>query len=398
MKKIVLFTLACLIGVNAFAQQALFGGQSITSPEVHADNTVTFRFLAPKAIKVQLMGEFLPPQTVETSRGMTEMPGIVDLQEGTNGVWEYTTLHPVASDLYGYIFIVDGIRMTDPNNVYQVRDVATVQNILLIGGGKGDYYAVNDVPHGSVTKRWYNSPGLNATRRITIYTPPGYETSKESYPVLYLLHGAGGDEEVWINLGRASQILDNLIAQGKSKQMIVVMPNGHTENPAAPGESSRGFYKPYLMLDRNFWGGDMEASFMDIIRFVESNYRVKKGMANRAIAGLSMGAHHSENISANYPNSFDYIGLFSGALVTPRDTTTIIHRDFDKKLEIQKINGYKLYWIACGNGDTTFPGVAEYRKKLDNMGMKYTFRESEGGHTWTNWRVYLTEFVPLLFN
>jgi enterochelin esterase family protein len=178
MKKNLVLTAFVLLSISTYAQQALFGGQNIISPEIHADNTVTFRFFAPKAIKVQLTGEFLPTQMVETARGMSEMPGVVDLKEGEGGVWEYTTPRPVASDLYGYIFIVDGIRMTDPSNVYQVRDVATIQNILLIGGGKGDNYAVNDVPHGSVTKRWYNSPGLNTVRRLTVYTPPGYETSK----------------------------------------------------------------------------------------------------------------------------------------------------------------------------------------------------------------------------
>jgi len=395
MKKITLFTLACFIGACAFAQQALFGGQSITSPEVHTDNTVTFRFLAPKAIKVQLTGEFLPTQMVETVRGMSEMPEIVDLQEGEGGVWEYTTPSPVVSNLYGYTFIVDDIRMTDPNNVYQVRDVATIQNILLIRGGKGDNYAVNDVPHGNVTKQWYNSPGLNVVRRLTVYTPPGYDISRESYPVLYLLHGSGGDEDSWSTLGRATQILDNLIAQGKAKPMIVVMPNGHTINPAAPGESIRGFFKPAMGM-----GGDpgaMEASFMDIIKFIESNYRVKKNKANRAIAGLSMGSGHSLHISAHYPNTFDYIGLFSGGSASPRNTETAVYQNFDKKLETQMKNGYKLYWIGCGKNDFVIQGVTELRQKMEKMGMPHIYHESEGGHTWTNWRDYLTEFAMLLF-
>jgi len=260
---------------------------------------------------------------------------------------------------------------------------------------------VKDVSHGSVTRRWYNSPGLKTERRITIYTPPGYETSKESYPVFYLLHGAGGDEEAWINLGRSSQILDNLIAQGKAKPMIVVMSNGHTANPAAPGESSRGFYKPSMSAG-SITAGDMESSFIDIIKFVESNYRVKKDKANRAIAGLSMGGFHSQYISAFYPNTFDYVGLFSGAGLfasasASQNEMPEVYRDFDKKLEAQKKNGYKLYWIACGNTDFVLQGVTDFRKKMDDLGLKYIYRESEGGHTWSNWRMYLTEFVPMLF-
>ena len=396
MKRLFLFSFYLLLCLTGFAQQALFGGQSIISPEVHTDNTVTFRFLAPKAIKVQLTGEFLPPQKVETQRGLTEVPSIIDLTEGEGGMWEYTTPEPLKSDLYGYSFIVDGVRMTDPNNVYLIRDVASVTNVFIIGDGLGDYYSVKDVPHGSVTRRWYDSPGLNAQRRITIYTPPGYETNRVSYPVFYLLHGGGGDEEAWINLGRSSQILDNLIAEGKAKPMIVVMPNGLTGNSAAPGESTRGFYKPSLTGGGSN-PGDMEASFIDIIRFVESNYRVNKNKDNRAIAGLSMGAGHAEHISAYYQNTFNYIGMFSGAIITPRDTTSIVYKNFDKQLETQKKNGYKLYWIACGNADFAYPGIVEYRKKLDNIGMSYTYRESGGGHTWTNWRMYLTEFAPMLF-
>jgi enterochelin esterase family protein len=212
---------------------------------------------------------------------------------------------------------------------------------------------------------------------------------------LYLLHGSGGDEEAWITLGRATQILDNLIAQGKAKPMIVVMPNGHTINPAAPGESTRGFFKPAMGM-----GGDpgaMEASFMDIIKFIESNYRVKKNKANRAIAGLSMGSVHSQFISAFYPNTFDYVGMFSANQATPRTTESPVFQDFDKKLETQKKNGLKLYWIACGKTDFVFQGVTAYRQKLDSMDFPYTYRESEGGHTWANWRDYLAEFAPMLF-
>src|SRR5690606_38103369 len=148
-----------------------------------------------------------------------------DFKEGANGIWEYTTEQPLPSELYSYSFIIDGIKTSDPNNMYLVRDVASLTNIFLVGGGQADYYKVNNVAHGTVSKRWYNSPTLKKDRRITIYTPAGYETSNLEYPVLYLLHGMGGDEEAWNTLGRTIQIMDNLIAQGKAKPMIVVMPN-----------------------------------------------------------------------------------------------------------------------------------------------------------------------------
>lgn len=289
MKKCILVALLAffVISSNSNAQQALFGGTNITSPEINPDNTVTFRFQAPDAKEVKITGDWMPAQ------GWT--PGSEAMKKGEKGIWTFTT-GVLPSDLYNYSFIADGIKCTDPNNVYMIRDVATVTNILIVGGGKGDLYKVNNVAHGSVTRRWYNSPSLGITRRITIYTPAGYETGKESYPVLYLLHGMGGDEEAWINLGRTSQILDNLIAQGKALPMIVVMPNGNVAQEAAPGESSLGFYKPTMQLP-NTMDGKYEETFGDIIKFIESNYRVVPGKSGRAIAGLSMGGYHSLHIS-----------------------------------------------------------------------------------------------------
>jgi enterochelin esterase-like enzyme len=372
---------------TSFSQQALFGGANITSPEINADNSVTFRFLAPDAKEVRISGEWMPAQ------GYT--PGSEKMTKDEKGVWSYTTA-PLASDLYSYFFNADGIRCTDPNNVYLIRDVASVNNVLIVGGGKGDLYKVNKVPHGTVSRRWYNSPSLGMDRRITIYTPAGYEKSKEKYPVLYLLHGMGGDEEAWINLGRTSQILDNLIAQGKAKPMIVVMPNGNVVQEAAPGESSLGFYKPTMQLP-NTMDGRYEETFKDIIAFVESNYNVITSKAGRAIAGLSMGGYHSLHISRYYPNTFDYIGLFSAAIMPNDKVTSKVYENVDATLQQQMKNGYRLYWIGIGKTDFLYKYNTEYRQKLDAMKMPYEFRESEGGHTWTNWRVYLSEFVSKLF-
>lgn len=396
MKKLSILVLTLLICVTTFAQQALWGGQDIVSPEINADNTVTFRFQNPKAAIVQVTGDFLPTQKVDTPNGQVDAPGVADLKENKNGVWEYTTPQPLASELYSYSFIVNGIKVTDPNNVYLVRDVASLTNIFLIGGGQADYYKVNTVPHGSVTRRWYNSPTLNMDRRITIYTPAGYENSNKKYPALYLLHGMGGDEEAWVTLGRATQILDNLIAQGKAKPMIVVMTNGNAVQEAAPGESSLGFYKPVFLLPKTM-EGSMEESFPDVVNFIDSNYRTLKNKSGRAIAGLSMGGFHSLHISKQYPDMFDYVGLFSAAILPNKDVKSIIYDNMDSKLKIQFDKKPKLYWIAIGKTDFLYKANEDYRQLLDKNNYKYTYVETEGGHIWKNWRIYLTDFLPLLF-
>ncbi len=395
-KKLLLNVLMLLFsGIAAQAQEALFRAQQIVSPEIHNNSTVTFRLHAPEAKAVQVTGDFLPTVKIDSPMGQVDGPGKAELKKGANGVWELTT-EPLKPELYSYSFIIDGFTTTDPANPFLIRDVASVTNVFIIGGGHADYFKVQDVPHGTVARRWYDSPGLGMDRRITIYTPPGYESGKDTYPVLYLLHGAGGDEEAWINLGRTSQILDNLIASGKAKPMIVVMPNGNVIQDAAPGEGHEGFYKPQFMVPKTM-DGTYEANFMDIVKFVESNYRVKADKANRAIAGLSMGGFHTLHISRYYPNTFDYIGLYSAAIMPREDATGKVYSDFDSTLKKQMQNGYKLYWIAIGKTDFLYKANVEYREKLDNMGMKYEYEESEGGHTWRNWRVYLTQFAPRLF-
>lgn len=391
------FSIVCmlLLSFSAFSQQALWGGAQIISPEVNPDHSVTFRFMAPGADTVQITGDFLPTRKMKTQWGEFDGPGKANLIKGDKGVWSFTSA-PLASDLFSYSFIVDGLSTTDPNNVYKIRDVASVFDVFIVGGGKGDLYQVNKVPHGSVTRRWYDSPGNNMTRRVTIYTPPGYESGKDKYPVLYLLHGMGGDEEAWIALGRTAQILDNLIAKGKAKPMIVVMPNGNVAQEAAPGESSLGLYKPTMQLP-NTMDGKYEETFPDIIKFIESNYRVKADKADRAIAGLSMGGYHSLHISRYYPNTFDYVGLFSAAIMADAKVTSKVYENFDETLNAQNKNGYKLYWIGIGKTDFLYKTNADFREKLDKIGMKYTYVETDGGHVWTNWRVYLSQFAPLLF-
>ena len=214
MKKVLFIVALALMPFFAFAQQALWGVPTIISPEINADKTVTFRFMAPTANRVQVTGDFLPVEKVKTPYGEYERQGFADLQKNEQGLWEFTTVAPLAPELYSYSFVVDSLRMPDPSNVYQIRDVGTITNVFIIPGGRADLYCVNKVPHGTVSKVWYESPSLGMSRRLTVYTPAGYEDSKKRYPVLYLQHGMGGDENAWTELGRAAQILDNLIAQG----------------------------------------------------------------------------------------------------------------------------------------------------------------------------------------
>lgn len=398
MKKLTLFASAFLLCLGVNAQQALWGGTDLVSPQINEDHTVTFRIHAPKASKVELEGDFLPPTQVETPFGMQEVPTRVAFKEGKNGVWEYTS-SVLPSELYSYSLYVNDLKMPDPNNVYQNRDIATMTNIFLIGGGQADNYMVQEVPHGTVAKVWYSSPGLGMeARRMTVYTPAGYESSKKKYPVLYLLHGAGGDENAWTELGRAAQILDNLIAQGKAEPMIVVMPNGNGAQEAAPGEAPNSMVKPSFMNPKTM-DGAIEKAFPDVMKYIEKNYRVYTDKNHRAIAGLSMGGFHSLYISAYYPNKFGYVGLFSAATSKQvnKGVTSDVYENLEDKLAVQFKNAPKLYWIGIGKTDFLYKDNMDFRKILDNNGYKYTYMETDGGHIWKNWRIYLTEFVPLLF-
>jgi enterochelin esterase family protein len=397
MKKLTTFmVLAFAALTSAHAQQALWGQPELVSPEVHPDHTVTFRMKAPKAVQVQVTGDFLPTQKVQTPFGEADAPGVANLTEGKEGVWEFTTSAPLNPELYSYSYIIDGLKTNDPNNVFMIRDVASVTNVFLIDGERADLYKVNDVPHGTVSKVWYQSPKLDMQRRLTVYTPAGYETSGKSYPVFYLLHGMGGDENAWTELGRAAQILDNLIAQGKAEPMIVVMTNGNADLQAAPGESSLGFAAPTIQLPKTM-EGSFENAFPDVIQFVEKTYRVKRNKASRAIAGLSMGGFHSLHISKENPDLFDYVGLFSAAILPNQETKAPIYQDLEGKLQRQFAKRPALYWIGIGTADFLYKANEDYRHLLDSKGYKYTYYETGEGHIWKNWRIYLSEFVPLLF-
>ncbi len=396
MKRFILFAALLAGGFAASAQEAIWGGGEVVSPEILPDNRVTIRVLAPEARKVEVTGDFLPAQRVETPFGQADAAGVAALVPVGNGLWEYTTPAPLAPELYSYTILVDGFRTTDPSNVYAIRDVASVSNVFLIEGGRADLYRVDDVPHGTVSHVWYPSSVLGEDRRMTVYTPAGYENSGRKYPVLYLLHGMGGDEEAWVSLGRAAQILDNLIAAGEAVPMIVVMPNGNVARQAAPGASPLGFERPTPQLPHTM-DGVMETHFPDVVKFVDTHYRTVRRKEARAIAGLSMGGFHALHISKQYPDLFDYVGLFSAAVEPDASVSSPVYADSDGKLALQFSKAPKLYWIGIGSEDFLYKANEEYRCKLDGMGYPYTYYETGGGHTWRNWRIYLSEFVRLIF-
>ena len=405
MKKLFIAVAALAIGLSANAQQALFGGPSVESPVINEDGTVTFRFQAPKAIKVEVTGDFLPTVKQEVEFGGNKMtfdaPGVGVLKEGKGGVWEYTTPFVVAPDMYNYTFRVDGVSQIDPHNMWVNRDVASLTSVLLVPakGERSDLYAIHKVPHGTVSKVWYPSATAGFDRRLTVYTPAGYETSKAKYPVLYVLHGIGGDEDAWVTQGRATQILDNLIARGEAKPMIVVFTNGNISCEAAPLENAQGYVNPTMSLPQTM-EGTFESAFPEVVKFIDSRYRTIAKKQGRAICGLSMGGFHTLYITLNNPDMFNYSGMFSAAIGTGSEAQAAhpeIYQDVDKKLATYFSKKPALLWIGIGNTDFLIQANNEFRAKLDAAGYPYKYMETDGGHIWKNWRIYLTEFVPKLF-
>ena len=397
MKAFLSLAVGCLISLSAWAQETVaVNTGDIVSPELK-NQTVTFKLLAPNAKEVVVEADFFEKVKRQTSFGVMETPGQIPMVKGKDGVWTYTTSMP-SPELHTYCFYVDGMRMLDPSNVYMIRDIATYTNYFLVDGELSQNYFVREVPHGTVSKVWYPSPTLSMERRrMTVYTPAGYEDSNKQYPVLYLLHGAGGDENAWSELGRAIQILDNLIAQGKAEPMIVVMPNGNGAQGAVPGEYPNSMYEPSFANPKTM-EGSFEKAFPDIMKYVESHYRTINDKNHRAIAGLSMGGFHSLYISANNPDLFGYVGLFSAAINRQaKGENTYIYENLEAKLAKQFSNAPKLYFIGIGNTDFLFQDNVKYRELLDANGYKYEYMETDGGHEWRNWRKYLNHFVPELF-
>lgn len=350
------------------------------SIQINPDNSVTFTLWSPRASVVQVTGNFF------AQKDGTHGDGIAYMKQNGDGLWQFTT--PVLpSELYRYTFLVDGMNTLDPMQSYVIRDFETLQNGFAVPGEVANISLTQDVPHGTVHTVWYHAKQRDYDRRMHVYTPAGYEDSKQKYPVLYLLHGAGGDENEWVKLGRAIQILDNQIAAGKAKPMIVVIPNGHMGLTAAHGENSKNLIHPKRYPSQP---GEYEAHFMDIVNYVDKHYRTLTDRKHRAVAGLSMGGGHSLGVALNFPDKFGYIGLFSAA-VNMRATA-----DVDARLA--KLFSYKPYlWTAIGNADFLYERNKEMRDKLDAAGYPYIYKETDHGHVWKKWRHYLSEFITLIF-
>jgi enterochelin esterase-like enzyme len=381
----------------------------VVSPEVMADRRLAFRIYAPQAQAIRL--------------GAGDIPGVgqtTQLTKGENGVWE-VTIGPIDPGAYRYNFNVDGVTTIDPRNPATSESNTNVWSLVVVPGS--EFTDTKNVPHGAVAEVTYNSTALGAFRRMHVYTPPGYETGTAKYPVFYLLHGAGDSDDAWTTVGRAGFILDNLIAAGKAKPMIVVMPAGHTSRGTVAGGA----------VGRNATQDFVKDFTADVVPYIGKHYRVLTDRAHTAIAGLSMGGTQTLNVAIPQLDKFSYVGVFSSGLIgafpelapagrgappaapapgtsvgsataagTPAPSGPPLAADWTKQNAATLDNpalrkGLKLLWFATGKDDgliTTSNATVELLKK---HGLNATFQESPGGHTWVNWRNYLTEFVPQLF-
>ncbi len=378
MRKVLTVIAAALALTASLQAQELtnfnFGGQApVISPDIQGDS-VTFRLKADYATVVKLSGSWMPNPWGDT----------IDMTRGANNVWSVKIALP-SPEIYTYNFVVDGVAVNDPQNVLVQRDGTRYLPMITVPGERTENYGEAVKQHGTVSHPWYESKILGMNRRLTVYTPYGYEANpKKKYPVLYLLHGAGGDEEAWISMGRTAQILDNLIEKGLAEPMIVVMPNGNANQAAA-----RTLNIPEAQMDwrdPSMQNAYVKSLCEEIVPFIEKNFRAVAKPASRAIAGLSMGGGHTISASILYPEMFDYICPLSAAgQATPEQIAAL------------KKAGVKLYFLACGNTDFLFEGSKTLDKTLTEQGLDHIFYVSDGGHVWSNWRLYLNTFAQKLF-
>jgi enterochelin esterase-like enzyme len=374
-----LFLCSTLISVGALAQlpgRTPTPNDTLQSPRVLADKRVLIQIYAPKAEEVTVSGDF---QT-----GFKPL----SLTKNEQGVWS-ALVGPLKPDYYAYTLTVDGVRTMDPKNPMVKQGISSLENMMAVPGPDMAFEENKPVPHGEVREVWYSSNTLGMMRRMHVYTPPGYEKSTAKYPVFYLLHGAGDDDSGWNTIGRSGFILDNLIAAGKAKPMIVVMPNGSMPLPAQTGMPN----EQMMNRVRDLFSSELRKEIMPA---VENNYRTLSAPSNRAIAGLSMGGFQTLDLTLTHPELFTYVGVFSsgffGATADEADSK------YAKVLNDPSFNkGKKLFWISIGKDDFVMDSNKKTLALLDKHQIKYQYKESTGGHTWVNWRQYLNEYVPLLF-
>jgi enterochelin esterase family protein len=390
MKRILLIAslalgLAATLPVSAQEMNSLQFRAPVKSPEL-SDGNITLRYRAPKARKVALSASWMGY-------------GTVPMEQGPDGVWSITLSVP-EPELYTYSFVVDGLSTLDPANVFVQRDGSRYMNAVLIPGGYADDFAECAKP-GNLEHVWYHSAENDMIRRMYVYTPFGYNRNdkKTKYPVLYLLHGGGGDEDAWSTLGRTCQILDNLIAKGKAKPMIVVMPNGNPNQYAAQtlGIPVKQDVKEYAS------GFDNYSSLVaDILPYIEKNYPVIKDRKGRAVAGLSMGGGQSFFIAFRNVDLFSNVGIFSSGLIgasaiggEPFDAESFFPGFYDKS---GKFNRFQVLYLSCGEQDNRIDGMKAFREKLDATGFKgVVWEQFPGNHEWKVWRRSLASFVQLIF-
>lgn len=346
----------------------------IISPEVTADRHITFRILAPKAELVKLNGGDI--------QGLDQNAGMV---KNASGVWEMT-IGPIDSGAYRYTFNVDGVPVVDPRNPSNSESNTNVWSLVYVPGS--DFMDTKDVPHGAVASVNYYSTSLNKFRRMHVYTPPGYETSGEKYPVFFLLHGSSDSDDSWSSVGRAGFILDNLIADKKAKPMVIVMPAGHTNQTGQRGSADE-FVQEFLK---------------DISPYIDKNYRVYTDREHRAIAGLSMGGGQTINIAIPNLDKFAYIGVYSSGVFgirggAPGGTSGATFEEKNKEIldTAELKEGLKLFWFGTGKDDFLIETSRATVEMFKKHGFNVVYNESTGGHTWINWHIYLNEFAPKLF-
>jgi enterochelin esterase-like enzyme len=386
-----LLATVALVHVAPALAQPRGGGPAppmVVSPEVSPDRRITMRVYAPKAGDVRLNASDAPGVPFGGGAPMTK---------AENGVWE-VTVGPVPAGAYRYAFMVDGVQTLDPRNPATSESNDNAWSLVYVAGS--DLFDTKAVPRGAVAEVTYPSASLGMFRRMHVYTPPGYETSGRKYPVLYLLHGAGDSDDSWSTAGRAGFILDNLIAKRTAKEMIVVMPAGHTRTAAGAGVVS---------ADANAaFSGDFIGS---VVPYIEQHYRVQTGRDNTALAGLSMGGGQTLDIATANGAKFGYVGVFSSGLFgvftgpgrgAPPQAWSKGSSDWEKRnaaalADDKAKKGLKLFWFATGKDDFLLQTTRSTVNLFKEYGYTPVYKESEGGHTWLNWRDYLSEFAPLLF-
>jgi len=364
---------AVLAAVIALPQEA---PKRLVSPQVHSDGSVTFRFHAPNAQEVSVVRV-----------GGKEL----SMQKSEDGVWSGTT-EALDPDYYGYAFHMDGTYIGDPSNPVTIPNLLNQSSEVHVPGPPTLPWETNDVPHGVVHHHFFHSKVVGDDRDFYVYTPPGYDANARTlYPVLYLLHGYSDYANAWTAVGRANVILDNLIAQGKVKPMIVVMPLGYGLSiPAIFAPDAPAPFADNKRHEQNLTGF-RDSLLTEVIPQVEQSYRVHTDRMSRAIAGLSMGGAESLFVGLNAPDRFAYIGSFSGGANEPYTS------EFPN-LSAKANSLIKVLWIACGTEDHLIEPNRKFREWLTSIKVEHTDIDTPGEHTWMVWRRNLAAFTPLLFS